>query len=185
MKRAWESWDPGRGLRLTGAVLALAAVAALGAGKTGPQCTPIEPEVPVYEQVEVWYDTDGGFAGHGTLDVRVADWTVRVHDPLRAPDTCETLHQTEWMDRLAAAANAVDWDGVAETYVSPENPHCCCDQLRYTLTVGLTTREGATRTVETSWCDESRSADRLPADLLEFLDAVLWIGDSAFGHCGA
>lgn len=173
------------GLRMAGAVIALCVGGVLGAGKTGPQCTPVEPEAPVYELVEVWYDSEGGFTGQGALDVRVADWTVRVHDPWRDPDTCETLHQTEWMERLQAAAAAVDWDAVAPSYVSPENPHCCCDQLVYELTVGLTDAQGATRTVTTRWCDESLADDGLPADLLEFVDAVLEVGDEAFAFCGA
>jgi hypothetical protein len=152
-------------------------------GKTGPRCVPLEPTAPVWTFVEFTLETSGGFTGQGTLDVDHHGWSVTAHAPFGHPSTCTTLMQSEWLDQLLAAADAVDWTGIRSSYVPGDNPDCCCDQFVYDLTVTLTDADGGARTVTTRWCDQSLSEALVPDGLLSFVAAVESAGRGALAFC--
>ena len=171
--------------RSTVLVLAMAVpLLAAAFGSTKASCVPVDPETPVsYVEIELHLDTFGGFTGQGVRDVHIADSTARVHDPFADPGDCTTLMQTDFNDLLLPAAEAVDWDAVAETYRPPDNPMCCCDQILTELVVTLTTADGETSTYETDWCSQSLSDPSFPPELLAFVHTVEDVGDQIWAYC--
>ncbi len=126
-------------------------------------------------------ESGGGFTGLGDNDVVLAGGVLKVTPPGGTACTA-CLTPSQYLD-LQAAARAVDWATVPATYVSPQNPSCCCDQFTYDLAVTVVLAEGGTVHAGTAWCDESLMGSAMPAPLLQFLQKVRDVATTVLASC--
>ena len=132
--------------------------------------------------LELTLDTSGGFTGAGGRDFRLDGGVLVIEDPFGDPGRCAVELRPPQRQRLLTAAGHVDWEALAATYVSPENPYCCCDQFVYDFraTIGFGTE---TIAVTTTWCDESRFLGLMPWEFGLFLDELGAIGEEIDAFC--
>ena len=120
-----------------------------------------KPAAP--ERWTVTITTSGGFIGRGTGGIVVtSDETVGTGP---VSPSCRQL--LEALRRAVAEAKPATW---APSYVRPSNPHGCCDQFRYTMTVEVQHADGTPTKYGTFWYSEM-STD-LPADVRGVFDAA-------------
>ena len=126
-------------------------------------------------------ETGGGFTGLGSNDVVLDSGSLKVTPP--GGSACSAcLTPSQYAD-LLATARAVDWAAVPATYVSPQNPSCCCDQFTYQLAVTVVVAEGGTVHAGSTWCDESLMGGTMPAPLLQFLQGVQGVATAVLASC--
>jgi hypothetical protein len=127
-------------------------------------------------------DTTGGFWGDGDYDYVATRQAITIVDKHRQRQCSSVLSATQAGNLLGAAA-AVDWGLIRSSYIPADNPSCCCDQLAYELHVELTPCDGATRSAQTSWCEEATHDGTLPDSLFQLLRALLNIARDVLTAC--
>src|SRR5207244_12275144 len=107
------------------------------AGMPAPDAGPGAACASGIAALDLAVDTSGGFTGQGGRDHSLAGDTLSVHDPFATPPDCSAKLTAQQRADLYAAAAAVEWSAVQGTYIRPENPNCCCDQIVSVLDVTL------------------------------------------------
>ena len=118
---------------------------------------------------KVTIDTGGGFTGRGTGSVEVlSDGTVRTGRGFSRPCGAKVAAaDLELLARAVVEAQPATWK---PEYVRASNPHGCCDQFRYTLTLELQHAEGPATKHSTRWYSEMSNA--LPVDVRGLFEAA-------------
>ena len=135
------------------------------------------------EELDIDLETDGGFDGSGGMDISVHDGFMAVHNPFGHPENCTVELRETQMARLLTAAGHVDWTGLARSYISPDNPYCCCDQFVYGLDALIHFGGGAYVSTATEWCDESYYMGSMPAGFLAFYDELSLVAREVSDFC--
>lgn len=69
-------------------------------------------------------------------------------------------------------AAQVPWAELLPTYISPENPNCCCDQFIMNLQVTVHYSDATSVAASTSWCDESLAQGLVPQALVVLIEQI-------------
>ena len=148
----------------------------------GADCFGFVACVPAARELQLRYDTDGGFAGVGDRDLTLHNRILTVTSPWGDATACSVELTRGQHERLLAAAGHVDWESLEATYVLPDNPYCCCDQFVHAWSATVTFGD---RTVfaETNWCDESRYMSLLPWAFEILLDELSAVADEVEAFC--
>jgi hypothetical protein len=144
-------------------LVALVAVSALGQHRRS--VTP--PAVVLDRNIVSWtldVRTSGGFAP--TPSLRSGVIVRNTGDVTRldylGQSVCTGTTTSDELDRLNAALDQAHPETWASNYARPSNPTGCCDQIRTTVKLTRTSKDGQSLTYETYWFDDH---DPLPADL--------------------
>ena len=148
----------------------------------GPDCFLFVDCVEAPRGLGLTLDTSGGFSGAGGRDYQLAGGVLVVEEPFGEPRRCAVELRAEQRERLLNAAGHVDWVALEPSYISPDNPYCCCDQFIYDFraTIRFASRSIS---VETRWCDESHHLGEMPWDFDLFLDELGAVGREVYAFC--
>lgn len=175
---------PGRrgSLGVAVAVLCLTACRT-GDAQTANPGAPVEPgaegsahKPTAPQQWTVTIDTSGGFVGRGAGRVVVAHDGTTGFGPSCLPQI--TPADLEALSRAVAEAKPATW---SPSYVRPSNPHGCCDQFRYTMTLDIRQADGTPEKYSTFWYSEM--SEELPGNLRGLFDAAWKIKKDADAKC--
>lgn len=124
--------------------------------------------------------TEGSDTGEGDTDYHIESNTLSIHEPFHAPTDCSGLLSARQLQTLEQTAAAVDWASLETTYVNPDNPDCCCDQVASDFSITLST-SGGDISASTSWCTET--FEDLPDPFVALLSALETLGDEIMFSC--
>ena len=131
--------------------------------------------------LELSLDTSGGFAGSGSTDFSLRGNTLAQTFPFGNQRNCQSHLSSDQQARLALAAADVAWEALERSYIDPENPNCCCDQIVSSLSVRLGQGEEVGVLVETTWCSATFAS--LPVELQTFVKTLSEVGVEAALTC--
>lgn len=135
-----------------------------------------------YSDLQLRLNTAGGFWGNGDYDYVATRQAITIVDKHRNRQCSSVLSGAQGESLLGAAAR-VDWASVRTSYIPPDNPNCCCDQIVYALEATVTICDGGTRSAQTTWCEEATHDGTLPDSLFGLLRALLNIARDVLTGC--
>ncbi len=137
---------------------------------------------PTPEKWKVTITTRGGFTGKGTGGMIATSDGYVTTDRLGRPACRQQLAPADLgsLTLIVAEAKPASW---TPSYVRTSNPHGCCDQFRYSLTLEVQHAEGTPTKYRTFWYSEM--SNTLPADVRGLFDAAWKMKKEADTKCNS
>lgn len=135
---------------------------------------------PAPEKWTVTIKTSGGFTGRGTGGI-IATSEGNVATGRFASLTCRQQLAPPDLEPLRRAVAGADPAAWSPSYVRASNPHGCCDQFRYSMTLDVQDAKGTPTKYSTFWYSEMSNA--LPADVRGLFDAAWQMKKDADAIC--
>lgn len=143
-----------------------------------PQTDKQQP-IPTKGQWRLEVRTQGGINGLGIGDIFINAqgevMTTGASGGCQGKLSEERLKQIE---QMVTSAKLILWK---TSYVHPDNPSGCCDQIKWSLSLSWNESSGLGRMYASSWYDDSKSL--LPTDLNSLRAAVMSAKEAVLSDC--